>query len=112
MKITCVKPWLLFFLGVLAAGNCFAQPDYWIDVRSAQEYEQSHLPGALNIPHESIREQIESVTKDKNSEIYLYCGSGHRAGVALGYLQSMGYTQAKNIGGLADAVKLEADSNP
>jgi phage shock protein E len=81
---------------------------FWVDVRSPQEFAQSHVDSAVNIPHEQIREQISAVTNDPNAAIYLYCGSGYRASIAMNYLQSMGYTQVRNIGGLEDAIKLQA----
>ena len=98
------------FLGMIVSQASFASPDFWIDVRSQQEYENAHVQGAIHIPYEVIRERIESLTRDKDAEIYVYCGSGKRAGIAMNYLQSMGYSRVKNIGGLADAIELEAST--
>lgn len=99
---------LILCLGVVLPLTTVASPDYWIDVRSEQEYAESHVKDAAHIPYEVIREQIGSLTTDKDAEIFLYCGSGHRAGIAMNYLQSIGYTRVKNIGGLDQALKLEA----
>ena len=112
MKTHFIKQLLIVVLGILASLTSFASPDFWIDVRSRQEYDESHVPGAIRIPHDAIREQITTLTSDKDAEIYLYCGSGYRAGIAMNYLQSMGYTRVKNIGGLDSALKLEASSQP
>ena len=39
----------------------------WIDVRSAEEFKEGHLQGALNIPHDQIVDRIKSVSPDKNA---------------------------------------------
>lgn len=70
-----------------------------IDVRTAQEFKSGHIKDALNIPYEVIGSKIEAITKDKDSEIVLYCRSGRRSGIALETLKKMGYTQAINAGG-------------
>ena len=112
MKIPLIKQLLVIAFGALVSQAVFSDPDFWIDVRSQQEYEKSHVNGAVNIPHEQIRERITALTKNKEAEIYLYCRSGQRAGIAMNYLQSMGYTRVKNIGGLANAIKIEASTEP
>ncbi len=99
---------LLVGLSVFLPEPASAAPDFWIDVRSPEEYAQGHVSGAVNIPHEQIRAQIDSLTNDKEAEIYVYCRSGHRAGLAMNYLQSMGYSSVRNVGGLDDAIELEA----
>ncbi len=108
VKSHLIKHLLILSLGTLLPLTSVASPDFWIDVRGEQEYAEVHVTGAVHIPYEAIREQVSSLTVDKDAEIFLYCASGHRAAIAMNYLQSMGYTRVKNIGGLADAVKLEA----
>ncbi|MBL4869095.1 MAG: rhodanese-like domain-containing protein [Pseudomonadales bacterium] len=102
------KQLLFIAFTVLVPLTAFASPDFWIDVRSDQEYAESHLPGAIHIPFDTVMEKVSVLTSDKNAEIYLYCRSGHRAGIALKSMQAMGYTNVKNIGGLTAALKLEA----
>ena len=74
-----------------------------LDVRSGEEYASGHLRGARNIPHDRIAEEIASVAPDKTVQIILYCRSGRRADTALKTLNSMGYENALNLGGLEDA---------
>ena len=76
-----------------------------IDVRSAEEFAQDHIPGAINIPHTEIAEKISSVAPDKSAEINLYCRSGRRVGVAIEALEKLGYKNTHNLGGLEDARK-------
>jgi len=44
-----------------------------IDVRSAEEYEAGHLPGALNIPGSQIGARVAEIRKMGRLPI-LYCG--------------------------------------
>lgn len=94
---------------LLVSINVYAAPDYWIDVRSAEEFQTGHVAMAVNIPVEQIGERIKEVTNDKNADIYLSCKSGRRAGIALDTLKALGYTKVTNVGGIDDALKLEKE---
>ena len=74
-----------------------------IDVRSASEYAEGHLEGAVNIDVESAAFADEVGSLDKAGSYVLYCRSGHRAGIALDEMTSMGFTNVVNAGGYADA---------
>lgn len=80
----------------------------WIDVRSSEEFNQGHLPGALNIVHTDIASKIAAVTTDKNAEIKLYCRSGRRSGLALEALQKLGYSNVENAGSYAELAASQA----
>ena len=77
-----------------------------IDVRTPDEYSEGHVPGAVNIEAGSLkrsnRKWVESVLKDKDAHIFMYCYSGSRSGISAGALRQMGYLRAKNIGGYMD----------
>ena len=94
---------LCLLLSLLAAGNLWAGEALWIDVRSAEEYATEHVSPAVNIPHTEIAARIGEVTTDKDAEIYLYCRSGRRSGLAKDVLEQAGYTNVVNLGGLAEA---------
>ncbi len=70
----------------------------WIDVRSAAEFQQGHLPGAIHIPHTDIANRIQQLTRDKNAEIQLYCRSGRRSALAEAELKKLGYQHVVNAG--------------
>lgn len=70
-----------------------------LDVRTPEEYAEGHLPGARNLPLQSL-EGIASVAPAKGAPLYVYCRSGARSGQATGLLQRMGYTKVTNIGGI------------
>ena len=99
---------LCLLLSLIAAGNLWAGEAFWIDVRSAEEYATEHVSPAVNIPHTEIAARIGEVTTDKDAEIYLYCRSGRRSGLAKDALEQAGYTNVVNVGGLQDAQHLSA----
>ena len=43
----------------------------WVDVRSAQEFEQSHIPGSLSVPAYTNDDGLAELPKD--AEILVYC---------------------------------------
>lgn len=70
-----------------------------VDVRTAGEYRQGHIPGSINIP----LDQIESITgrvPKKDTPLFVHCLSGGRSSQAVSQLKRMGYTEVKNIGGI------------
>jgi phage shock protein E len=77
----------------------------WVDVRSEQEYQQSHIAGDLHIPYQSIVTGMEKHSIEKNAAIKLYCRSGGRAGKAKRSLEAAGYTDVSNAGGIDDVRK-------
>lgn len=70
-----------------------------LDVREADEYEEEHIPNSVNIPL-SLLEMIENMHYAKDIPLFVYCHSGRRSGLAVMKLKGMGYTNAKNIGGI------------
>ncbi len=86
-------------------------PVIWIDVRSKEEFDTGHLPGAINIPHHEIAARISEVTQDKNATIALYCRSGRRSGLAEQALQQLGFTQVSNAGAY-ETLKASQPANP
>lgn len=79
------------------------EQDYIIlDTRTQAEYDEGHIPGAIVISHEEIKEKAESVLKDKNQLILVYCRSGRRSKLASEDLVELGYTNIKEFGGIID----------
>ena len=72
-----------------------------IDVRTPEEYEQGHYPGAINIPHEQILAGVRSRALGPDDPIVLYCRSGNRSGKAQTTLSDAGYSVTHNAGGLS-----------
>ena len=73
-----------------------------LDVRTQEEYDQGHIPGATQISHEEIAEKAEDVLTDKDQLILVYCRSGRRSKLAAETLVELGYTNIKEFGGIID----------
>ena len=73
-----------------------------LDVRTQEEYDEGHIPGAIVISHEEIAEKAEGVLTDKNQLILVYCRSGRRSKLAAEALVELGYTNIKEFGGIID----------
>lgn len=60
-----------------------------IDVRTNEEYKESHVKNSINIPYDEIDKNINL---DKNKIIFVYCMSGKRSEIAHDKLKSYSYT--------------------
>ena len=79
------------------------EQDYVIlDVRTREEYESGHIPGALLIPDTEIDERAENELKNKDQLILVYCRSGNRSKTASEKLEKLGYTRIREFGGIKD----------
>lgn len=73
-----------------------------VDVRRADEYAGGHIPGAINVPNETIQTEAFKEFPDKDQLIYVYCRSGNRSRQAAEKLAALGYTNIVEFGGIAD----------
>ena len=73
-----------------------------LDVRTQEEFDQGHIPGAILIPDSQIREKAETVLTDKDQLLLVYCRSGRRSKLAAEALVELGYTNIKEFGGIID----------
>lgn len=70
---------------------------YILDVRTIEEYNLSHIDGAINIPLDELRENLKKL--DKSKEIVVHCHSGLRSYLACRILKQKGYNVKNLIGG-------------
>ena len=78
-----------------------------LDVRTPQEYREGHIPGSVNVPLQSLS-TADQIPAGKDAPLFVYCHSGARSSQATRPLAGMGYTNTKNIGGIAaDKGKVE-----
>ena len=73
-----------------------------LDVRRIDEFEEGHIPGAINIPNETIGTEAPRELPDKKRTIYVYCRSGNRSKQASKKLAGLGYTDIIEFGGIID----------
>ena len=77
-----------------------------IDVRSEAEFQEGHLPGAINIPLDQLCNRISRHAPYKHQAILLYCLSGGRSASGRAALKKMGYRHCFNLGSLGRARKI------
>lgn len=79
------------------------ETDYIIlDVRTQEEFDEGHIPGALLIPDYEVSQRAESELPDKAALILVYCRSGRRSKNSAQTLAELGYTNVKEFGGIID----------
>ena len=73
-----------------------------LDVRTPEEFADRHIPGAINIPNETIGTDEIPELPDKDQLILVYCRSGNRSKQASEKLVALGYTNIVEFGGIND----------
>ena len=73
-----------------------------LDVRTTEEFADRHIPGAINIPNETIGTAEIPELPDKDQLILVYCRSGNRSKQAAEKLSALGYTNIVEFGGIND----------
>jgi rhodanese-related sulfurtransferase len=51
------------------------EPFILVETLSPEQYQRAHLPGAIDIPPDQIRQLAPQLLPDKNAEIVVYCAS-------------------------------------
>jgi NADPH-dependent 2,4-dienoyl-CoA reductase/sulfur reductase-like enzyme/rhodanese-related sulfurtransferase len=74
-----------------------------IDVRTASEYADGHIPGAINIPVDELRTRMALLPRDR--PLAVYCQVGQRGYLAARILLQNGF-EAQNLGGGYKTYKL------
>ncbi len=81
--------------------------DVILDVRQPEEYEQMHIPSAVLIPLDDLKEETGEKLKDPAKSILIYCALGGRSLEATKILSNMGFTNVTNLRGGIMAWKRE-----
>jgi phage shock protein E len=68
-----------------------------IDLRTAYEYDQGHIPRSLNIPSDRIKANIDRI-RDLRKPVILCCGSGGGCWEAMDILRNAGLQEVINGG--------------
>ena len=66
-----------------------------VEALPAMYYEDAHLPGAINLPHDSVDELAPSLLPDKEAAIVVYCSNMacQNSTIAATRLTQLGYTK-------------------
>ncbi len=68
-----------------------------IDTRVAEQYRQAHVDGAVNLPHEIIRDAMKGLAKDQLA--VTYCNKGVTGNAAQNILINHGFKRVYNLSG-------------
>jgi len=71
-----------------------------VDVRTAAEYKQAHIKGAVLVPVDQIAQLAPEKLPDKAQPLFVYCRSGGRSAQAAKALVKLGYTTIYDFGGI------------
>jgi len=72
-----------------------------LDVRPAKDFDQGHIHGSINIPHNSLASRVNELEKYKESLIVITDQMGQHAGSAGGILNKEGFDIRRLAGGIA-----------
>ena len=70
-----------------------------LDVRTAKEFAEGHVPGAINISHDELEARLPELEADRDRDVVVYCRSGKRAGIALDMLEKAGFKRLYHLEG-------------
>jgi hydroxyacylglutathione hydrolase len=68
-----------------------------LDVRSPQEWDAGHLPGARYLFLGELPAKLRDLNPDKPTVVY--CASGYRSSLAASLLQANGFRSVRNVPG-------------
>ena len=74
-----------------------------VDVRDKKEFDQGHIPHAVNIPYASIDSRMSELDDFKERPIVLACKMGQHSGPAGTALRKQGFVNVSRLsGGIAE----------
>jgi rhodanese-related sulfurtransferase len=66
---------------------------FLVDVRETGEFQEGHLPDAINIPIRTLAANLDKIPSDQ--PVFVYCKSGHRAALSVAMLQTLGFANVR-----------------
>lgn len=70
-----------------------------VDVRSAAEYGDGHVPGAIHLPFWQVGRGLQKLASMRELPIVVYCGHGPRAYIAGAALRRRGFSNVAYLSG-------------
>ena len=81
-------------------------PPLLIDIRIPKDYDDSHIPGAVNIPQDDISDRMSELPEDRDAPIVTVCNIGKFSKHVTLLLKSKGYRNVRSAkGGLNEWVR-------
>jgi len=85
---------------VMAEERGASEPAAVVDVRTAREWHERHVPGSVNVPLNQLLERIGELPRDRR--MFVHCAGGYRSSIASSLLQLRGFDRVVElIGGFA-----------
>lgn len=70
-----------------------------LDVRTAEEFAEGHIQGAINISHDQINDNLAKIIAFKDQTVVVHCRSGRRAVSAENDLRAAGFSDLRHLDG-------------
>ncbi|KST66350.1 hypothetical protein BC008_26130 [Mastigocoleus testarum BC008] len=70
-----------------------------LDVRTAKEYSEGHIPGAINIEYRELPSRLHGIKSSAKKQIIVYCERGFRAKIAEHTLKQAGFKKILHLQG-------------
>lgn len=71
-----------------------------VDVREQQEWDESHIEGAVHVPRGYLEQRIVRAAPDTDTRVILYCASGNRSAIAAkSLIEELGYSNVESMTG-------------
>lgn len=81
-----------------------------LDVRTPEEFQAGHVPGAINVSHEQVEARLGELAAHKSRDVVVYCRSGARTALALAVLEANGFERLWHLEG--DILAWQAANRP
>lgn len=77
------------------------RPPTLVEALPVKYYQDGHLPGAVHLPHDRVRQLATTLLPNRDTEIVVYCASAtcQNSHIAAGVLASLGYRDVKVYAG-------------
>jgi rhodanese-related sulfurtransferase len=74
------------------------EPVILVEALPERHFNEAHLPGAINIPHDRVRELAPTALPDKDARIVVYCSNTpcRNSSIASAALQALGYRDVRD----------------
>jgi phage shock protein E len=76
-----------------------AHPPLMLDVRTPAEFSTGHVPGAVNIPIDTLGKRMNEIDDRRGEEVVVYCERGPRATKAAAMLGEAGFSAVRHLTG-------------
>ena len=87
------------------ADDAIKKEDVLLDVREADEYNTSHIPGAVNVSRGILEFKLtnDPAFEDRALNLVIYCKNSGRSALAARAMKEMGYIHVQSIAGGIEA---------